>query len=78
MLKQWGGSIRPTPPYNIYLDHSKKETTMKRQEIGERIEALITWMQIKKQDFVNGGINEEQFVNCLIAVLNLIESVCLN
>lgn len=64
---------------------------MKRQEIGERIEALITWMQIKKQDFVNGDINEEQFANCLdyadevsadieaeIAVLELIESVCLN
>ena len=64
---------------------------MKRQEIGERIEALIIWLQIKKQDFVNGYINEEQFANCLycaykvfedieaeIAVLNLIESVCLN
>ena len=64
---------------------------MKRQEIGERIEALIIWMQMKKQDFVNGDINEKQFANCLdyadevfedieaeIAVLNLIENVCLN
>ena len=82
---------RLTSELNIYLDHNKKETIMKRQEIGERIEALIIWMQIKKQDFINGDINEEQFANCLdyadkvfedieaeIAVLNLIESVCLN
>ena len=64
---------------------------MKRQEIGERIEALIIWMQMKKQDFINGDINKKQFANCLdyadevfedieaeIAVLNLIENVCLN
>ena len=82
---------RLTSELNIYLDHNKKETTMKRQEIGERLEALIIWMQIKKQDFINGDINEKQFANCLdyadktfddieaeIAVLNLIESVCLN
>jgi len=64
---------------------------MKRQELGECIEALITWMQIKQQDFVKGNINEKQFANCLdyadevfadieaeLAVLDLIESVCLN
>lgn len=66
-------------------------TTMKRQEIEERIEALITWMQIKKQDYNDGDINKEQFINCLdyademfddieadIAVLELLNSVYLN
>ena len=69
----------------------KEQIENKRQEIGERIEGLISWMYIKKKQFNRGLINEEQLNHCLdyaemineeieaeIAVLELLESVSVN
>ena len=69
----------------------KEQLENKRQEIGERIEGLISWLYIKKEHFNQGLINEEQLSNCLdyadmineeleaeIAVLELLENVNMN
>ena len=69
----------------------KEQIENKRQESGERIEGLISWLYIKKKQFNRGLINEEQLNHCLdyaemineeieaeIAVLELLESVSMN